>query len=421
MINCLKNNINIWKKARRNVSYGYYNINVNEKIHQYFDNINKKRNIKYINDCRSCKESVDEIKNGNYNLKDLKMKIIGLDIEGYKIGKYGIVSIIQICYEDIYIFDIYKCDNLYLFINYIKDILECEDIIKVMHDCREDCSILYNQYNIHLKNILDTQVAYNLLFKCKNNYTNTYQISYDDLLKKYLFISNNHKIYFHKMITLDNYIYLKRPIMKELISYAIQDVIYLKPLILCIIDKFVIKEKRTDEEECEEECEKKKFLNEKQNNKIKDNKFDKRSNTLQNTCNICSFNTHDLYHTKQIIQDIILHSKKYVNYQFLNTHIKDEKKLQKGMILEGMVVSCNNTKMYLKLNMRKRGVILDYVQNKYEIGDIVKAVIVKFTSNDYINLGLYDENILTVHTEKYIPRVEVLQNIQKLLPNEEKI
>ncbi|KNC36755.1 3'-5' exonuclease [Plasmodium falciparum RAJ116] len=408
MIKCLKNNINIWKRVRRNVSYGYYNININEKIHKYFDNIDKKRNIKYISDCKSCKECVDEIKNGNYNLlKDFNMKMIGLDIEGYKIGKYGIVSIIQICYEDIYIFDIYKCDNVYLFINYIKDILECDDIIKVTHDCREDCSILYNQYNIHLKNILDTQVAYNLLLKNNNNYTNTYQISYDDLLKKYLFINNNHKIYFHKMITLDNYIYLKRPIMKELISYAIQDVIYLKPLILCILDKFIIKQKKKEEEE------KNKYVNDKQNNKIKQEKFDKTSNTLQSKGNISSFNNQDLYHTKEIIQDIILHSKKYVNYQFLNSHIKDEKELQKGMILEGMVVSCNNTKMYLKLNMRKRGVILNYVQNKYEIGDIVKAVIVNFTRNDYINLGLYDEKILTLDAQKYIPREEVLQQYTK--------
>lgn len=217
------------------------------------------------------------------------------------------------------------------------------------------------------------------------------------------------------MITLDNYIYLKRPIMKELISYAIQDVIYLKPLILCILDKFIIKQKKKEEEE------KNKYVNDKQNNKIKQEKFDKTSNTLQSKGNISSFNNQDLYHTKEIIQDIILHSKKYVNYQFLNSHIKDEKELQKGMILEGMVVSCNNTKMYLKLNMRKRGVILNYVQNKYEIGDIVKAVIVNFTRNDYINLGLYDEKILTLDAQKYIPREEVLQNIQKFLLNEEKI
>ncbi|SOV10326.1 3'-5' exonuclease, putative [Plasmodium gaboni] len=418
MIKYFRNNINICKNMRRNMSYGYYNINVNEKIEHYFDNINKKRNIKYINDCKSCKECVDEIRNGYYNLKDLNMKMIGLDIEGYKIGKYGIVSIIQICYEDIYIFDIYKCDNLYMFINYLREILECDDIIKLTHDCREDCSILYNQYNIHLKNILDTQVAYNLLFKKTKNYTNTYQISYDDLLKKYLFINNNHKIYFHKMITMDNYIYLKRPIMKELISYAIQDVIYLKPLILCIIDQFIIKQRQKDEKEEE----KNEYVNnKKQNNKIKDKEFDNTSNTLQNICNISSFNNHDLYNIKQIIQDIIYHSKKYVNYQFLNSHIKDDNKLQKGMIIEGMVVSCNNTKMYLKLNMRKRGVILNYLQNKYEIGDIIKAVIINFTTNDYINLGLYDENLLTLHKEKYIPSGEVLQNIQKILKKEEKI
>ncbi|CRG95426.1 3'-5' exonuclease, putative [Plasmodium gallinaceum] len=348
MYRFFNNHINkIFKRKITNISYGYLNLSIHDKIIHYFENL--KKNIIYINDSKNCKEYINEIKK---NLNE-KYNFIGLDVEGYKIGKHGIISIIQICTENIYIFDLYKCDNTYLFIMYLKEILENEKIIKITHDCREDCSILYNQYNINLNNVFDTQVAYNLFLKKKKK--DLYQISYDDLLFKCLLLNNNHKIYFHKIISLDPKVYLKRPISKELIQYAIQDVLYLKPLMLILIDKL--------------------------------NNIDEKKNILldlnEEKKKVYNLDLHKI----DLINYVIDNSQKYINYQFLNSHIKNEKKLQKGMIIEGMIVSCSNLKIYVKLNLSKKGVITNYLNHKYEIGDIVKCIILGFSGNNYINLG----------------------------------
>ncbi|CRG98821.1 3'-5' exonuclease, putative [Plasmodium relictum] len=347
-------NINkIFKREINNISYGYLSLPINSKIAHYFENL--KKNIIYINDSKNCREHINEIRK---NLNE-KINFIGLDVEGYKIGKNGIVSIIQICTEDIYIFDLYRCDNTYLFIMYLKELLENEKIIKITHDCREDCSILYNQYNINLNNIFDTQVAYNLFLKKKKK--ELYQISYDDLLFKCLLLNNNQKIYFHKIISLDKKIYLKRPISKELIQYAIQDVLYLKSLMLILIDKL----SNIDEK----------------NNTFSDLNTEKK--------NVNNLDTHKI----DLIKYVIKNSQKYINYQFLNSHIKNEKKLQKGMLIDGMIVSCNNLKIYVKLNLSKNGVITNYLNHKYEIGDIVKCIILGFSGNNYINLGFSNPSI----------------------------
>ena len=40
----------------------------------------------------------------------------------------------------------------------LKEVLECPDIIKVFHDCRNDSGVLHAQHGILLQNIFDTQV-----------------------------------------------------------------------------------------------------------------------------------------------------------------------------------------------------------------------------------------------------------------------
>uniref|UniRef100_A0A8C9GVT8 3'-5' exonuclease domain-containing protein n=1 Tax=Piliocolobus tephrosceles TaxID=591936 RepID=A0A8C9GVT8_9PRIM len=318
-----------------NVSYGYLNLSVNDKIVHYFEELTKKKNIFYINNLEDCKKYIKDI---HQEFIKKKINVIGLDIEGYKIGRYGIVSILQICLSDVYIFDLYKCDNNYLIIKYIKNLLENEEIIKVLHDCREDCSILYNQYNIKLNNVFDCQVAYNLFLKKTKK--EQYQISYDDLLYKYLFLNNNNKIYFHKCISIDPKIYLERPISKELMHYAIQDVLYLKPLMLALVDKLESVSKDIS------------LMEKKEKSQAGANaEVSAEVSTEAGTNNSLKLN----YFKNSIIKDVINHSKKYINYQYLNIFIKNEKELQKGTIIEGMVVSCNNLNIYVKLNLNKKG------------------------------------------------------------------
>ncbi|SCN43171.1 3'-5' exonuclease, putative [Plasmodium ovale] len=337
------------------VSYGYLRLTVSDRIVSYFQKLNKK--IVYIEDWKECKKYVEEIKNNVVGVE--KINCIGMDVEGYKIGKYGIVSIVQICAEDVYLFDVYKSNNSYLFMSYLRDLLESEDIIKVTHDCREDCSILYNQYNIHLKKVFDTQIAHSLILKKEKK--DMYQVSYDDLLNKCLFLNNSHKIYFHKIISLDEKVYLKRPISRELINYAVQDVLYLKPLMRSLLDRLI-------GEEHSREVDTVGYTN---NLNDMDSREEQRSN---------------------LIEYVMKQSEKYINYQFLNLHIKNEKQLQRGMKLDGMVVSCSNLNMYVKLNLSKRGVIRNYLPGKYKIGDMVKCVILDFSSNNYITLGLFDHS-----------------------------
>ncbi|KJP89053.1 hypothetical protein AK88_01346 [Plasmodium fragile] len=351
------------------VSYGYLNLNVNDKIMPYVEGL--KKNIIYVTSSKDCKAYVQEIQK---SVQAGKLNCIGLDVEGYKIGRNGTVSLVQVCaQDDVYLFDVYKCDNTYLFIKNLKELLEDQRVVKITHDCREDCSILFNQYSISLNNIFDTQVAFNLFLK--ETKKDLYQISYDDLLYKCLLVHNKHKIYFHKMISLDQKIYLKRPIGKELIHYAIQDVIYLKPLMLNLVDR-ILRVCKDGQAGCEPFCE-----------------DDSRS--IENSDDVISEGVHSNLseHKANLIKRVAKLSERYIKYQFLNTHVKNEKELQKGMMLDGMIVSCNNLNLYVKLNLSRRGVITNCLRNEFEIGDVVKCVILGFGSNDYIKLGLYDPSL----------------------------
>ncbi|EUD66864.1 hypothetical protein C922_02849 [Plasmodium inui San Antonio 1] len=375
------------RRRASSVSYGYLNLTVSDKILPYVEGLKKK--IIYVSRFKDCKEYVQEIQK---NVQDGKLNCIGLDVEGYKIGRNGTVSLVQICaQEHVYLFDVYKCDNTYLFMKCLKELLEDRRVVKITHDCREDCSILFSQYSICLNNIFDTQVAFNLLLKQTKK--DLYQISYDDLLYKCLFLNNKHKIYFHKMISLNQKIYLKRPIAKELIHYAIQDVIYLKPLMLNLVDRLlrVCKDGEGGSETRSEA-----------GSETGSEPFGEEDwNSIQNKDDVISEGAHNNLseHKTNLIKRVAKLSERYINYQFLNTHVKNEKELQKGMTLDGMIVSCNNLNLYVKLNLSRRGVITNCLRNEFEIGDVIKCVILGFCNNDYIKLGLCDPSLCVVTPE----------------------
>eukprot|EP01066_Platyproteum_vivax_P021227 Platyproteum_vivax@DN9252_c0_g1_i1.p1 len=104
-------------------------------------------------------------------------------------------------------------------------ILQNPHLVKVMHDCREDSSALYNQFGIQLKNIYDTQVAHKILLE-REQYPGI-QISLNDLLLKTLKISNLKKTPTDGKMDHDSNLWFYRPINQDLIEYAIQDVLHL--------------------------------------------------------------------------------------------------------------------------------------------------------------------------------------------------
>lgn len=86
--------------------------------------------------------------------------VVSLDCEGINLGVKGEITLIEIgtTRGEAFIFDVRTCPEM---INDggLKALLEHENVIKVVHDCRNDAANLYLQFGILLRNVFDTQVS----------------------------------------------------------------------------------------------------------------------------------------------------------------------------------------------------------------------------------------------------------------------
>jgi exonuclease 3'-5' domain-containing protein 1 len=87
--------------------------------------------------------------------------VISFDSKGVNLGVKGQLTIIEIgtVRGEAFIFDLQQCPEMVLD-GGLKMLLEDENIIKIIHDCRNDSFNLYSQYNILLRNVFDTQVRF---------------------------------------------------------------------------------------------------------------------------------------------------------------------------------------------------------------------------------------------------------------------
>jgi len=97
----------------------------------------------------------------------------------------------------------------------LKKILRNKNILKIFHSPRQDLEIFFNLFGLLPNNIFDTQIAYS--FICQE-----YQISYEKLVLKLL------KIKLDK--TFQYYNWSLRPINQDQLTYALNDVYYLRKL-----------------------------------------------------------------------------------------------------------------------------------------------------------------------------------------------
>ena len=88
--------------------------------------------------------------------------VISFDSKGVNLGVKGQLTLIEIgtVRGEAFIFDLQQCPQMMLD-GGIKMLLEDENIIKIIHDCRNDSYNLYTQYDILLRNVFDTQVRNN--------------------------------------------------------------------------------------------------------------------------------------------------------------------------------------------------------------------------------------------------------------------
>lgn len=158
-------------------------------------------NFKYIDTEEKLKQEANLIKDS---------KILGIDIEcENSLHHYGIkIALMQISsVKKHWIIDLVSINDF----NILKEILENKDILKIFHDVNFDFEILNYEYNCKPRNIFDTEKAAQLIGK--------ENIGLASLLKEYFNVKKDKK--FQKAD------WLKRPISKEMLSYAINDTTYL--------------------------------------------------------------------------------------------------------------------------------------------------------------------------------------------------
>ena len=145
------------------------------------------------------------------DLEEKKCRIIALDTEGENnLHAYGeALGLIQVFDgTDKVIIDPLGIDN-----HSLKELFENRDILKIMYDAASDSSLLKNACNIEMKSVLDLRPAVDLL-----------NLNKQDL---HSVIASELGITLTKKSKFQRHDWMKRPIDKEALEYAINDVTYL--------------------------------------------------------------------------------------------------------------------------------------------------------------------------------------------------
>merc|ERR1719382_1874260 len=159
---------------------------------------------------------------------------VGFDGEGVNLGPKGQLTLVQISTVggQVIIFDVQTCPAL-IGQGGLKQLLESEHIIKVVHDCRNDSAALFFQCNVQVRNVFDTQAAHAVLqlqetgkpvYKVKN-------VSLNALCELYNAPVNPMKEQVKNIYRRDQKFWARRPLTRDMICYAAADVLALVPTI----------------------------------------------------------------------------------------------------------------------------------------------------------------------------------------------
>lgn len=179
-----------------------------------------------IANVRECATLIESIMVPKRNAKS----IVSFDCEGINLGLKGVLTLCQIATMngEVYILDIMACPAMVIE-GKIKELLESENVVKIIHDCRNDSVNLHNQFEIVLKNVFDTQAAHAVLqlqqqgvpvYKVKN-------LSLNALCELYNAPMNPMKEQLKNVYRRDQRYWARRPLTKDMIIYAASDVLSL--------------------------------------------------------------------------------------------------------------------------------------------------------------------------------------------------
>ncbi|XP_063418041.1 uncharacterized protein LOC134700595 [Mytilus trossulus] len=195
-------------------------------------------NVEIIKETERCLSIVDQLS---------KCDFIAMDAEGINLGKDGPLTLLQIGTVDdkVYLFDI--ASNRDLFRNgKLKDILQSENLVKVIHSCSGDSAALYHQFGVRLNNVFDTQVAHLVILENKGRRLPP-SMKLSDVCQMYsdnaqpLEQKDKVKIKWTKE---DGELWARRPLTAEMIEYASNDVTALIPTVYHNLCSYRILEER---------------------------------------------------------------------------------------------------------------------------------------------------------------------------------
>lgn len=91
--------------------------------------------------------------------------VISVDCEGINLGLRGELTLVEIgtVRGEAFIFDVLQCPNI-ITEGGLKALLENDNVIKIIHDCRNDSVNLFVQFKVLLRNVFDTQVNFYSIF-----------------------------------------------------------------------------------------------------------------------------------------------------------------------------------------------------------------------------------------------------------------
>lgn len=114
---------------------------------------------------KALKPAQDAVSAVNAEIETMEEKIVGVDFKTVTLGVQGdefLSLVVLATCNQIVAFDLVHSDTI-LLESGIKEILESEKIIKVMHEARRVSSLLAHRYAVNLRKVFDTQVAHAIL------------------------------------------------------------------------------------------------------------------------------------------------------------------------------------------------------------------------------------------------------------------